>query len=106
MSNHRKNESFNSLADVDKLLEDLKINGEAIDETGRHIKKMQAKPKSPSRIEKHIKISDILKHILDNSESFIQNKLKNVTDKEEAEKVLNELVVKFLIENQDCINYD
>jgi hypothetical protein len=57
-------------------------------------------------IEKYLQISDVLNHILDNTDMFIEHQLSTVTTRAEERKVLHDFLLRFLLAVQDVINYD
>ena len=57
-------------------------------------------------IEKYLKISDFLKHILNNPDIFLDQKYEGVQTKEEERRILLEFLKLFLLTVQDSIDYE
>lgn len=57
-------------------------------------------------IEKYLKISDFLKHILNNPDIFLDQKYEGVQTKEEERRILLDFLKSFLLTVQDSIDYE
>ena len=57
-------------------------------------------------IEKYLQISDFVGYILDNKDLFLEEELMNIKTKEEEKKVVMTLIIKFLLETQNSIDFD
>jgi hypothetical protein len=57
-------------------------------------------------IEKYLKISDFLKHILNNPDIFLDQKYEGVQTKAEERRILLEFLKLFLLTVQDSIDYE
>jgi hypothetical protein len=86
---------------IDDLIRDLDSK---IDRTPKAAAKNMEQ--APKKVEKYLQISDILSHILDNTDLFLEHKLQEVSTKEEERKVLHDFLIRFLMAIQDCINFD
>jgi hypothetical protein len=60
----------------------------------------------PTMIEKYLQISDFVGYILDNKDLFLEEELMNIKTKEEEKKVVMTMIIKFLLETQNSIDYD
>ena len=57
-------------------------------------------------VEKYLKISDFLKHILNNPDIFLDQKFEGIQTKEEERKILLDFLKSFLLTVQDSIDYE
>ena len=55
---------------------------------------------------KYLKISDFLKHILNNPDIFLDQKFEGIQTKEEERKILLDFLKSFLLTVQDSIDYE
>ena len=53
---------------------------------------------APRLIEKYLQASDFIGYILDNRDLFLEEELKHVRSKEEENKVVMEMLIKFMLE--------
>jgi len=51
----------------------------------------------PQFVEKYLQISDMLNHILDNVDMYLEQKLQNIKSKSEEKTILNQYIRKFLL---------
>ena len=60
----------------------------------------------PTLMEKYLQISDFIAHILDNTDDFLQDQLRNIRKREEEDTIIRKFLLTFLLAIQDSINYD
>jgi Na+/phosphate symporter len=63
-------------------------------------------PTGTKLVEKYLQICDILEHILDNTDMFIEQQLQNVSTRADEKKVLHDFLMNILLSVQEVINYD
>jgi ribosomal protein L9 len=57
-------------------------------------------------VEKYLKISDFITYILDNEDLFLGQNLEHIQSKQDVQKIRSGYINDFLLNVQDCINFD
>jgi hypothetical protein len=57
-------------------------------------------------VQKYLKVSDFIEHILDNQEIFLGEDLEGIQNRNDQRKIQMRYIKDFLLQVQDVINFD